>query len=63
MKYILNRKRKYYTKKGIELLSILMVGIAIPTLALFIKYKPSYKVSISGEEMGYVNNKEAFEED
>ena len=40
-----------------------MVGIAIPTLALFIKYKPSYKVSISGEEMGYVNNKQAFEED
>lgn len=27
-----------------------------------IKYKPSYKVSISGEELGYVQNKEAFEE-
>ncbi len=40
-----------------------MVGIAIPTLALFIKFKPSYKVTISGEEVGYINNKQAFEED
>ena len=27
-----------------------------------IKYKPSYKVSLSGAELGYVQNKEAFEE-
>ncbi len=29
---------------------------------IFIKYKPMYKVSISGEEVGYVENKQAFEE-
>ena len=63
MEYILNRKFRFYTKKGVELLSIVMVGVALPTLALFIKFKPSYKVTISGEKVGYVNNKQAFEED
>ena len=29
---------------------------------ILIKYKPIYKVSISGEEVGYIQNKEAFEE-
>lgn len=29
---------------------------------ILIKYKPTYKVSISGKEVGYVQNKEAFEE-
>ena len=29
---------------------------------IFVKYKPMYKVSISGEEVGYVENKQAFEE-
>lgn len=29
---------------------------------ILIKYKPIYKVSISGEELGYVQNKEALEE-
>ncbi|MCI8469903.1 MAG: M23 family metallopeptidase [Clostridia bacterium] len=29
---------------------------------LFIKFKPMYKVSISGTELGYVQNKEALEE-
>lgn len=32
------------------------------TAIVLIKYKPLYKVSISGEELGYVQNKEAFEE-
>ena len=29
---------------------------------IFVKYKPMYKVSISGQEVGYVENKQAFEE-
>lgn len=29
---------------------------------VLVKYKPTYKVSISGEQLGYVQNKEAFEE-
>ena len=29
---------------------------------ILIKYKPIYKVSISGKEVGYIQSKEAFEE-
>ena len=29
---------------------------------ILIKYKPMYKVSVSGNEMGYIQNKEALEE-
>lgn len=32
------------------------------TAIVLIKYKPIYKVSISGKELGYINNKEALEE-
>ena len=39
-----------------------MIALGIITAIIFIKYKPMYKVSISGEELGYVENKQALEE-
>ena len=61
VEYILNKKIRFYTKKGVELLSILMVGIAFVLLVLFIKFKPSYTVTISGEKVGYIDNRENLE--
>ena len=39
-----------------------MVAFGFIIAIILIKYKPIYQVSISGEELGYVQNKEAFEE-
>lgn len=39
-----------------------MVAFGFIIAIILIKYKPIYQVSISGEQLGYVQNKEAFEE-
>ena len=39
-----------------------LIAFGFITAIVFIKYKPIYKVRISGEEVGYVQNKEALEE-
>ena len=39
-----------------------MIALGIIIAIILIKYKPMYKVSISGEEIGYVDNKQALEE-
>ncbi len=39
-----------------------MIGIGFVLTVVFLKYKPMYKVSISGSEIGYIQNKEALEE-
>lgn len=39
-----------------------MIAFGFIFAIILIKYKPIYQVSISGEELGYIQNKEAFEE-
>ena len=39
-----------------------MIAFGFIVAIILVKYKPIYQVSISGEELGYVQNKEAFEE-
>ena len=39
-----------------------MIALGIIIAIILIKYKPMYKVSISGEELGYVENKQVLEE-
>jgi len=39
-----------------------IIAVGLITAIILIKYKPIYKVSISGEEIGYIKNKQAFEE-
>ena len=39
------------------------VGAALITLVVFMKYKPTYLVTISGEKVGYIENKKALEEE
>ena len=60
MKLILNPKLKYYTKEILKYFNIVIIGIGFIIAIILIKYKPIYKVTISGEEIGYVQNKKEF---
>lgn len=62
MKLIFNNKTKYYTKEILKYFNIALLGIGIITAIILIKYKPIYKVSILGNEIGYIQNKESFKE-
>ena len=42
--------------------NIAVIGFGLIIAIVLIKYKPIYKVSISGEEVGYIESKEAFVE-
>lgn len=56
-KFILNEYIKYYTKEFAKLFKIMLIGFFIITAIILIKYKPIYKVSISGQKVGYSNSK------
>lgn len=60
--YILSKKIKNYTKDFTKLLKIIVIAFLIIFAIVLIKYKPVYRVTISGEEVGYVLNKKQFEE-
>ena len=56
MKFILKNWVKYYTKEAIKTLKLVTIGSAIVITVVCIKYKPAYKVTISGETIGFVSN-------
>ena len=60
MNFILNKKLKFYTKEIFKFFSITLVAFGLIIAIVFIKYKPVYAVSISGEEVGYVSSEENF---
>ena len=62
MKRILKKKLKFYTKEFLKFFNITIIAFGLIIAMIFVKYKPMYKVSISGQEVGYVENKQAFEE-
>ena len=49
-------------KETLKYFNILIVGIIIIIAIILIKYKPTYKITIAGEELGCIENKQAFEE-
>ena len=53
---ILRTKIKYYTKETCKLLSIMAVALGLIIAIILLKYKPTYKVTLSGLEIGYVKN-------
>lgn len=59
---LINNKLKYYTKEIFKYFNITIIALGLIIAIILIKYKPTYKVSISGKEVGYIQNKEAFEE-
>lgn len=60
MNFILNIKIKNYTKCIVRLISILAIAFILISAIVLLKYKPSYKVTISGEEVGYITSKKQF---
>lgn len=62
MTYILKRRIIYFIKKSLKCINLFsLLLISIVSIIAF-KYKPAYAVTISGEVVGYVNNKTEFEE-
>lgn len=45
-----------------RLISIIAVALILIVAFILLKYKPAYKVTISGEEVGYILNKNEFEQ-
>ena len=62
MDFILKKKLKFYTKEFLKIFNITIIAFGLIIAIILIKYKPMYKVSISGEKLGYVENKQALEE-
>lgn len=62
MNFILSKKLKYYTKEILKYFNITLIAFGFIIAMVLIKYKPMYKVSVSGKELGYVQNKKAVEE-
>ncbi|MBQ2938565.1 MAG: peptidoglycan DD-metalloendopeptidase family protein [Clostridia bacterium] len=62
MNLISIRKLKFYTKETLKLFNIALVAFGFIIAIILIKYKPMYEVKISGEEVGYVENKKALNE-
>lgn len=60
MNFILNKKLKFYTKEIFRFFSITLLAFGLIIAIVFIKYKPIYAVSISGEKVGYVSSEENF---
>jgi len=61
-KFILSKKIKYYTKESLRFTGILVFGLSTLTLLFLIKFKPVYKVTLSGQTIGVINNKENINE-
>lgn len=61
MKFILSKQIKYYTKEIIRLLNLIAIALFIVMTVVFMRYKLVCSVSISGEQIGYIENKKQFE--
>lgn len=61
MTFILKRKILYHTRKSVKCVSLLFILLAIIVGIILFKYKPVYAVTISGELVGYVNDKVEIE--
>ena len=61
MNFIIEKKIKYCAKEGLKWICLLVFGILFISIATFIKFKPAYKVTFLGQEIGLVENKETIE--
>ena len=60
--FISIRKFKFYTKETLKFLNITLLAFGFIIAIVLIKYKPMYEVKISGEEVGYTENKKTLNE-
>lgn len=61
MNFILKSWVRYYTKEALKTLKVFTIGSAIILAIVCVKYKTAYKVTISGETVGFVNSREVIE--
>ena len=61
VKFIFNLKLKNCTKDIVRLLMLLLIAFAIVVTIILIKFKPVYEVSIDGVQVGYIQDKNSFE--
>ncbi len=59
--FILLKWVKYYTKEIAKALKVISFGSVMILTVVVIKYKPAYEVSLSGEKLGYIENKDKIE--
>lgn len=62
MTFILKRKILYHVRKSFRFTTLLFILLICVVAILAAKFKPVYAVTISGEVVGYVNNKVEFEQ-
>ena len=62
MKFIISKKIKYYTKEAFKLCKVASLGIIVIVGIVIIKYKPAYQVTISGETLGFITDKQIVED-
>jgi len=61
VKFILLNWVKYCTKEVAKTLKLVTIGMTIVLTVVCIKYKPGYKVTISGETVGFIENRKVIE--
>lgn len=59
--YIFKNWVKYYTKEAFKTLKVILLGLCIILSIACIKYKLGYEVTISGETLGFITDKEKIE--
>ena len=60
---IISRKKiKIYTKEMFKIFNIALISFGFIIAIVLIKYKPIYEVTVSGEQIGYTENKQALSE-
>ena len=57
MTFILKKRIIYHTRKSVKCISVFFILLAIIIGIVLFKFKPVYAVTISGEVVGYVDNK------
>ena len=62
MDFISKRKLKFYTKEALKIFNITLIAFGFIIAIVLIKYKPMYEVKLSGEEIGYIEDKKALSE-
>lgn len=62
MTFILKRRIIYHAKKSFKFVNLVFILLISVIAILAVKFKPAYAVTISGEVVGYVNNKVEFEQ-
>lgn len=61
MKFILINRNKNRTKDVFIILGIIIISLAIFISIVYIHYKPAYKVTLAGNTIGFVSNKQDLE--